>query len=112
MILEVISFLERTSQVEASSQGLLVEKNYLLHSNYSQRFPKDIRGLHLAVYFGVVAVIKLLLEKRADVDVKDENERTPLSYAAENGHEAVVKLLLDKQTDVDSAYGYGRTPLL
>jgi hypothetical protein len=111
LIPEVISFLERTSQVKASSQVLLVEKINSFLGNYSQGFPKDIRGLHLAAYFGVVAVVKLLLDKQADVDSKDGDGRTPLWWAAENGHEAVVKLLLDKQADVDSKDGDGRTPL-
>jgi ankyrin repeat protein len=37
--------------------------------------------------------VKLLLEKAADVDFKDDDGRTPLSWAARNGHEAVVKLI-------------------
>jgi ankyrin repeat protein len=39
-------------------------------------------------------VVKLLLEKDGvDLDSKDEDGRTPLSWAAKNGHEAVMKLL-------------------
>jgi ankyrin repeat protein len=41
-------------------------------------------------------VVKLLLDRNADVDSSDAYGRTPLSWAAANGHEAVVKLLLDK----------------
>jgi ankyrin repeat protein len=42
-------------------------------------------------------VVKLLLEKNADLESKDdEYGQTPLSWAARNGHEAVVKLLLEK----------------
>jgi ankyrin repeat protein len=45
-------------------------------------------------------VVKLLLEKGADLDFKDtEYGRTPLSYTAENGDEAVVKLLLESGAD-------------
>ena len=43
---------------------------------------------------GHEAVVKLLVE-RGDVEAnsKDDSGQTPLSYAAEDGHEAVVKLL-------------------
>ena len=48
---------------------------------------------------GHEAVVKLLLEKGAELEAKDEYGRTPLSWAAGNGHEAVVKLLLEKGAD-------------
>jgi ankyrin repeat protein len=38
-------------------------------------------------------VVKLLLEKGAELESKDGQGRTPLSWAAEKGHEAMVKLL-------------------
>ena len=37
--------------------------------------------------------MKLLLEKGAELESKDNYGRAPLSLAAEKGHEAVVKLL-------------------
>ena len=54
-----------------------------------------------------------LLERGAELDSKDNiYGRTPLSWAAENGHEAVVKLLLEKGAELDSKDNiYGRTPL-
>ena len=52
---------------------------------------------------GHEAVVKLLLEKGADVESKDRHYgQTPLSWAARSGHEAVVKLLLEKGADVES----------
>ena len=38
--------------------------------------------------------MKLLLEKGADVESKDDDGRTPLLLAAGEGYEAVMKLLL------------------
>ena len=49
-----------------------------------------------AVERGHEAVVKLLLEKGADVKSMDGVGETPLSRAAWNGHKAVMKLLLKK----------------
>ena len=55
---------------------------------------------------------KLLLEKGAELESKDtEYGQTPLSWAAENGHEAVVKLLLEKGAEPKHKDYNGQTPL-
>jgi ankyrin repeat protein len=51
--------------------------------------------VHLAAYFGVEMVMKLLLELgTVDADLKDSYSRKPISWAAENRHKAIVRLLL------------------
>ena len=56
--------------------------------------------------------MKLLLEKVADAESKDDWHRTLLSWAAENRHEAVVKLLLKNAAGVEAKDDvYHRTPL-
>jgi Ankyrin repeats (3 copies) len=111
LILEAISFLERKAQLEASSQGLLADKMYLSDTEYSQRFLKDMTGLHLVAYFGVEAMVKQLLDKDAKLQTKDSDGRTPLSWAAWSGHEAVMTLLLDRGADVTAADSDRETPL-
>jgi Ankyrin repeats (3 copies)/Ankyrin repeat len=111
LIPEVVSFLKRKTQLEASSQGLLAKKMYSLDTKYSQRFPKDIQGLHLVAYFGVEAVVKQLLEKGADVNIATSDGRTPLHEASRIGNVEVVKLLLEKGADVNTAKNDGSTPL-
>jgi hypothetical protein len=62
-----MDFLESEAEVEASSQALLVVEpypiRYTIRSNYSQDFPKQTTGLHLAAYFGVEEAMNALLKK-------------------------------------------------
>jgi ankyrin repeat protein len=111
LISEVNSFLERKTQVEASIQALLAVKYSSSDLNYSQRFPKEMTGLHLAAYFGVKAIIQVLLEKGANINAVDGYEKTPLYLASENGHIEVVQLLLENGANVNAADHFGETPL-
>ncbi|RYP27804.1 hypothetical protein DL767_007516 [Monosporascus sp. MG133] len=61
---------------------------------------------------GYETVVKLLLEKGVDPDFKDNDGRTPLSWAAGNGRDADVKLLLNTgKIEADSKDRGSRTPL-
>jgi ankyrin repeat protein len=43
--------------------------------------------------YGHEAIVKLLLEKGAKLQVEDGDGSTPLLWAMENRHEAIVRLL-------------------
>ena len=45
------------------------------------------------------------------MDVRDDNEKTPLHYAALNGADEVFQLLVDNKADLDALDGVGATPL-
>ncbi|RYP43045.1 hypothetical protein DL770_011882 [Monosporascus sp. CRB-9-2] len=108
---KVFGFLESKAKVEASSQALMAVKRWSWHSKYSQEFPRQMTGLHLAAYFGVENLAGFLLGSNGP-DLKDSYGRTPLSWAAANGHETIVKLLLAEGVEADSKDDeYGRTPL-
>ena len=49
---------------------------------------------------GKVAVAELLLGCGAEVDARDKMERTPLHFAAQQGHLELVRLLLEHHADV------------
>ncbi|KFZ00163.1 hypothetical protein V500_01159 [Pseudogymnoascus sp. VKM F-4518 (FW-2643)] len=108
---EVFSFLETKAQLEASSQALLAQKLYSTDSGYSQRYPRQMTGLHLAAYFGVEIPVNVFHEIGLTAHLQDSYGRTPLSWAAEKGRESVVQLLLEKGAKVDTKDSNSRTPL-
>jgi hypothetical protein len=107
----VIQFLQKQAQIEASIQALMVVKRWWpKRTGYSHRVPKQMIGLHLAAYFGVDTAVQVLSNNSPDL--KNSYGRTPLSLAAESGHEGVVQLLLESgKVDADSKDTYSRTPL-
>ena len=56
--------------------------------------------LHFAATNGHVSMVKLLVERGADVNVKSQWGQTPLHYAAGEGHVAMVKLLVELGAEV------------
>src|ERR1700754_2752613 len=71
-------------------------------------------GVYVAAYFGLREGIAALVEIGHEPDSKDSTigGRTPLSWAAEKGHEAVVRLLVKKGADLESKDSrYSQTPL-
>jgi ankyrin repeat protein len=57
--------------------------------------------------------VKRLLERESvNINFKDKDGRTPLSWAAQNGYSDVVELLLENEDiDIDSKDKDRRTPL-
>lgn len=66
--------------------------------------------LSCAAWGGNVAVVKMLLDRRADTASKDDAGRTPLAWAARNGEMAVVKLLLANGADPSAKDIHGNKP--
>ncbi|KAI9770937.1 MAG: hypothetical protein M1840_002641 [Geoglossum simile] len=83
----VINFLEDGPKFSCYNQVINHTKPWLL--------PTQVTGLHLIASLGLAGVMQLLLSHEgANVNLRDLSGRTPLSRAAENGHERVVQMLL------------------
>ncbi|KAF2466052.1 uncharacterized protein BDR25DRAFT_185539, partial [Lindgomyces ingoldianus] len=110
-----LCLLQDISLVACAVQSSLVPD--YKYRNYSQSFPKQATGLHLAASFGLLEFSKELLsriakEKSIFADSKDGEGRTPLSWAAGGGREAVVKLLAGRDdVEADAKDGDDQTPL-
>ena len=70
-------------------------------------------GLHCASFFGIVELVTVLIDAEDyEVDQRDCVGRTPLIWAAREGHESVVKVLLEgENVDANRPGMYARTPL-
>jgi ankyrin repeat protein len=139
----ILGLLESEAKVSAANQAMLASRSYSGYSQRVPRqttgvhlaayfgltgvimallkniHDSDVKDtydrtpLSRAAEKGYEAVVRLLLEKGADVELRDvEYDRPPLSWAAEKGQREVVELLL-QQTGVvaDSKDSSDRTPL-
>ncbi|CVL03942.1 related to ankyrin [Fusarium proliferatum] len=102
----VIEFLKSDSNVESSAQLLMAWRRYF----DSQRAPKNIKGLHLAAYFGNMVEAQILLLDN-DPDLINGHGMTALSYAANNGHIAVVEMLVENGANINLGDYLSLTPL-
>jgi ankyrin repeat protein len=109
----IMSFLDSAAKVSASSQALMAIYSPPVQSaGYSQRMPRGVAGVHLCAYFGLERVMTLLLKSSHTLFLRDADHRTPLAWAAEQGHEPIVKLLLSMDgVEVNAADRNGWTPL-
>lgn len=60
---------------------------------------------------GQETMVRLLIERGADIEARSPNNGTPLICAAEGNHEAIVEFLLVSGADVDAGDEFGWKPL-
>src|ERR1700722_19322887 len=99
-----LKFLQDDSKVACASQIQMRRPPREQQLGYS--------GMHMCSYFGLEKMMKYLLENGAIADVRSGSGRSPLSIAAEHGHEGLVRFFLARDdVDVNSKDSDGRTAL-
>lgn len=105
-----LGFLRNVLKVACSSE-IMLTPDYRLEYGKEGTI-EEVSGLHLTAWFGLSSITKRLLEGETVADSKDGYGQTPLSRAAERGHETIVELLRDRSDVNANSQDYDRqTPL-
>lgn len=70
--------------------------------------------LHHAAYYEEFNIVKMLLDRHADVSIKDKHNRSPLSYCLDNSSDinlSILRLMITAGADIDEADERGFTSL-
>ncbi|KAL6867144.1 ankyrin repeat-containing domain protein [Trichoderma novae-zelandiae] len=68
--------------------------------------------LAMCAITGCVAAVQWLVERGADIEARDRNNRTPLLWAAIANHENVIHYLVEKGANMEAKDSHDITPLL
>lgn len=90
------------------AQGLF-EKGYGPHTGLEQESGEY--PIHAAAKSGRPQLVKLLLDRGAEVDANDSLEGRPLHQAAEGGHVEAARILLAAGARIDHENRYGHLPI-
>jgi hypothetical protein len=77
----------------------------------SARSSDPAAQMRRAAEIGDVAQVRMLLDKRAPIDARDDNGRTALMLAVLHGQSDAVDVLLARGADPNAADAHGTTPL-
>ncbi|KFA60356.1 hypothetical protein S40285_06038 [Stachybotrys chlorohalonatus IBT 40285] len=86
--------------MHAAAQATIVKRKSYQSIGQSQRYPRAITPLHMAVFFGLREVASSLLSYADD---EDGHRMMPLAWAAQQGDVDVMEMLIDNGAEPDYA---------
>ena len=87
------AYLDAVQKGDAAAVKAVLDQNVEVDA----KFADDRTALSFAAERGSVEIVKMLLERGADVNAKDtSNHATAMTWALEKGHVEIIRLLLEK----------------
>ena len=106
-----IKYNEGLYLFKAIKDGDIENIEYLIKKNYNYALFRDEFGqtaFHICAKRNIYQIVQLLISRLGDINAKDVYGRTPLIYAAENGHMEMICVLLFKFADPDISDNKGK----
>ncbi|SPJ91045.1 related to ankyrin [Fusarium torulosum] len=85
--------------------------SFITEQNVNETSTLGRSPLGIACAKGLIEVVDLMLQNRADITVMHNNRWTPVFVASFTGHAEVVKLLLENKADITFVDNNGWTPV-
>ena len=121
-------FLENNIDIETKYKNSLTpiefalfKGNYKIIKEFNKFFPNEVKEyilenwdstLHLATYLEDIHVMKQLIEKGANINIKNEQGYTSLHIAINCNNIEIVKFLIKEKADINIDDNYGNTPVI
>jgi ankyrin repeat protein len=111
--LDVVAVKKSQSGLDLATINGLTEIADLLrkHGGKTRDELKAAESIVVAVELGNIEAVKQHLNDGTEVNVKDGTGRTPLHWAAIEGHKEIAELLIAAGADLNAKDKYGNTPL-
>ncbi|PCI97241.1 MAG: hypothetical protein COB14_09245, partial [Alphaproteobacteria bacterium] len=91
-----VKYFDRVFEADRNQQALFIVLDF-----YEKQNPKQSTSIEIASSIGAYHVVKLLLEKGADVNATDKNSCSALMTVSLNGYSSIASLLIENDADVD-----------
>lgn len=109
------SKIEQKSLMQAVEENQIPYVEFLLNKKKENPDQEDTvfkrRPLHWAAMYGYLAIAKLLIAYKAELNASDAECKAPLHYAVENDNREIAALLLEKGARVNKKACHNMTPL-
>jgi len=110
--MELYKECSKELNVDLNTTQLMLQKpNLNINYKKTDGWDKGYSSLHQACILGHLEVVKLLLNKGADVNIQDDLGVTPLHHACYKGHIVIVQVLLDFGASCNITSNYSETSL-
>ncbi|KAJ5592115.1 hypothetical protein N7537_009019 [Penicillium hordei] len=106
----VMDFLKHQTKIDASEQAVHVRR-HSIPKDWSQSFPRQRAGLHLAAYYGIEEAVSFFLRHGSPVDICHNGGWTALKHAISGDHLNVTQYLLSHGADPNGISQHHDTPL-